>query len=335
MLNVALIGFGLSGRYLQAPFYEANPNFNLKTIVSNSQNPKAYFPAVEVMKSLEEVLADDSIDLVSICSPNDTHYDFAKKCLLANKHVLVEKPFTATVSQAEELIQLAKTQGKVISIFQNRRFDSDFMTVQKIINDDFIGEVLSCEILFNRYKPVLNAKKWKEVMTPANGILYDLGAHIIDQSIVLFGIPQSFWGETFTQREGSEIDDAFDIRLDYGKLKVTLKASLMVREEGPRYILHGTKGSFVKYGIDVQEDHLKAGILPNMEGFGIEPASNQGILNSDVNGLHFRGTIETLKGDWGILFQNLYEAITGKAELLVKPEEVLEQIKIMEQIKRY
>lgn len=334
MLNVALIGFGLSGRYLQAPFYEANPNFNLKTIVSNSQNPKAYFPAVEVMKSLEEVLADDSIDLVSICSPNDTHYDFAKKCLLANKHVLVEKPFTATVSQAEELIQLAKTQGKVISIFQNRRFDSDFMTVQKIINEGFIGEVLSCEILFNRYKPVLNAKKWKEVMTPANGILYDLGAHIIDQSIVLFGIPQSVWGETFTQREGSEIDDAFDVRLDYGKLKVTLKSSLMVREEGPRYILHGTKGSFVKYGIDVQEDHLKAGILPNMEGFGIEPASNQGILNSDVNGLHFRGTIETLKGDWGILFQNLYEAITGKAELLVKPEEVLEQIKIMEQVKQ-
>lgn len=334
MLNVALIGFGLSGRYLQAPFYEANPNFNLKTIVSNSQNPKAYFPAVEVMKSLEEVLADDSIDLVSICSPNDTHYDFAKKCLLANKHVLVEKPFTATVSQAEELIQLAKTQEKVISIFQNRRFDSDFMTVQKIINEGFIGEVLSCEILFNRYKPVLNAKKWKEVMTPANGILYDLGAHIIDQSIVLFGIPQSVWGETFTQREGSEIDDAFDLRLDYGKLKVTLKSSLMVREEGPRYILHGTKGSFVKYGIDVQEDHLKAGILPNMEGFGIEPASNQGVLNSDVNGLHFRGTIETLKGDWGILFQNLYEAITGKAELLVKPEEVLEQIKIMEQVKQ-
>lgn len=335
MLNVALIGFGLSGRYLQAPFYEANPNFNLKTIVSNSQNPKAYFPTVEVMKSLEEVLADDSIDLVSICSPNDTHYDFAKKCLLANKHVLVEKPFTATASQAEELIQLAKTQGKVISIFQNRRFDSDFMTVQKIINEGFIGEVLSCEILFNRYKPVLNAKKWKEIMTPANGILYDLGAHIIDQSIVLFGIPQSVWGETFTQREGSEIDDAFDVRLDYGKLKVTLKSSLMVREEGPRYILHGTKGSFVKYGIDVQEDHLKAGILPNMDGFGIEPASNQGILNSDVNGLHFRGTIETLKGDWGILFQNLYKAISGKAELLVKPEEVLEQIKIMEQIKRY
>ncbi|MEA5405618.1 Gfo/Idh/MocA family oxidoreductase [Arcicella sp. DC2W] len=335
MLNVALIGFGLSGRYLQAPFFSVNPNFNLKTIVSNSQNPKEYFPAVEVMKSLEEVLADDAIDLVSICSPNATHYEFAKKCLLADKHVLVEKPFTATAEQAEELIQLSKERGKIISIYQNRRFDSDFMTVKKVIEDGLLGDLLSYEVHFDRYKPILNAKKWKETNNAANGILYDLGSHIIDQAIVLFGTPEKVWGETCTQREGSEIDDSFDIRLDYGKLKVTLKSSLMVREEGPRYILHGTKGSFVKYGIDVQEDHLKAGILPNMEGFGIEPAIQAGILNSDVNGLHFRGTIETLKGDWGILFQNLYEAITGKAEVLVKPEEVLEQIKIMEQIKRY
>ncbi|MET3125871.1 putative dehydrogenase [Arcicella rosea] len=335
MLNVALIGFGLSGRYLQAPFFSVNPNFNLKTIVSNSQNPKEYFPAVEVMKSLEEVLADDSIDLVSICSPNATHYEFAKKCLLADKHVLVEKPFTATAEQAEELIQLSKERGKIISIYQNRRFDSDFMTVKKVIEDGLLGDLLSYEVHFDRYKPILNAKKWKETNNAANGILYDLGSHIIDQAIVLFGTPEKVWGETCTERIGSEIDDSFDIRLNYGKLKVTLKSSLLVREEGPRYILYGTKGSFVKYGIDVQEDHLKAGIMPNMDTFGIEPESNSGIINTDINGLHFRGTIETLKGDWGILFQNLYEAITGKAELLVKPEEVLEQIKIMEQIKRY
>lgn len=335
MLNVALIGFGLSGRYLQAPFFSVNPNFNLKTIVSNSQNPKEYFPAVEVMKSLEEVLADDAIDLVSICSPNATHYEFAKKCLLADKHVLVEKPFTATAEQAEELIQLSQERGKIISIYQNRRFDSDFMTVKKVIEDGLLGDLLSYEVHFDRYKPILNAKKWKETNNAANGILYDLGSHIIDQAIVLFGTPEKVWGETCTEREGSEIDDSFDIRLNYGKLKVTLKSSLLVREEGPRYILYGTKGSFVKYGIDVQEDHLKAGIMPNMDTFGIEPESNSGIINTDINGLHFRGTIETLKGDWGILFQNLYEAITGKAELLVKPEEVLEQIKIMEQIKRY
>ncbi|MCU0471428.1 MAG: Gfo/Idh/MocA family oxidoreductase, partial [Arcicella sp.] len=229
MLNVALIGFGLSGRYLQAPFFETNPNFNLKTIVSNSQNPKEYFPNVNVAKSLEEVLADDSIDLISICSPNATHFDYAKKTLLAGKNVLVEKPFTATIAQAEELITLAQTVGKTLTIFQNRRFDSDFMTVKKIIEDGLLGEILNFEIHFNRFKPVLNPKKWKETVSPANGILYDLGSHIIDQTIVLFGVPKSVWGQTFTQREHSEIEDAFDIRLDYGKLKVTLRSSLMVR----------------------------------------------------------------------------------------------------------
>lgn len=333
MLNVAIIGFGLSGRYLQAPFFSISDKFNLKTIVSNSQNPKAFFPSVDVAKSLEEVLADSSIDLVSICSPNATHFEFAKKCLLANKHVLVEKPFTATVSEAEELIALAKQQNKVLSVFQNRRFDSDFMTLKKVIEGGLLGDLLSFEAHYDRYKPVLNAKKWKETPAPSNGILYDLGAHLVDQVITLFGSPQQVWGQTYTEREGSTIDDAFDIRLNYGKLKVTLKSSLMVREEGPRYILYGTKGSFVKYGIDLQEDHLKAGIMPNMDGYGIESAENYGILNSDINGLSVRGKVETLKGDWSLLFDNLHDAIVEGKELFVKPEQVLAQIKIFEAIK--
>ena len=333
MLNVAIIGFGLSGRYLQAPFFEANPNFNLKTIVSNSQNPQAIFPNVQVARNLDEVLADDFIDLVSICSPNATHFEYVKRTLLAGKHVLVEKPFTATVEEAEELIELSQKHGKILSVFQNRRFDSDFMTVQKVIEGGFLGKILNFEIHFNRYKPVLNPKKWKEVVAPASGIIYDLGSHIIDQAITLFGIPKNVWGQTFTQREHSEIDDAFDIRLDYGDLKVTLKASLLVREDTPRYIIHGTKGSFVKHGIDVQEDHLKAGMLPNHEGFGIESASKKGILNTEFNGLAFKGTVETVKGNWALLFQNLHDATVDGKELLINPEEVLEQIKIINQVK--
>jgi scyllo-inositol 2-dehydrogenase (NADP+) len=160
-----------------------------------------------------------------------------------------------------------------------------------------------------------------------------LGSHIIDQVITLFGVPQSVWGQTFTQREYSEIDDAFDIRMDYGKLKITLKSSLLVREDSPRYIVHGTKGSFVKYGIDVQEDHLKAGMLPTDADFGIEPATNSGILNTEFNGISFRGNVETLQGNWALLFQNLHDAIVDGKELYIKPEEVLEQIKIIEQVK--
>lgn len=333
MLNVTIIGFGLSGRYLQAPFFEANPNFNLKTIVSNSQNPQIVFPNVKVAKSLDEVLADDSIDLVSICSPNATHFEYAKRTLLAGKHVLVEKPFTATVEEAKELIELSKKQEKILSVFQNRRFDSDFMTVQKVIKSGVLGKIINFEIHYNRYKPVLNPKKWKEVIAAGNGIIYDLGAHIIDQTMVLFGIPKSVWGERFTQRETSEVDDAFDIRLNYGDLKVTLKASLLVREDSPRYIIYGTKGSYVKYGIDVQEDHLKRGMSPQDPGFGIEPTTSSGILNTEFNGITFRGNVETQKGDWGLLFQNLHDVIVDGKELLIKCEEVLEQIKIIEQVK--
>ena len=333
MLNVALIGFGLSGRFLQAPFFEANLNFNLKTIVSNTQNPKDFFPSAEIARSLDEVLADTDIDLVSICSPNATHFEYAKRSLLAGKHVLVEKPFTATVEEAEELILLSQKQGKILSVFQNRRFDSDFLTVKKLINGNLLGEIHSFEIYFNRFKPVLNPKKWKETVGAGSGIIYDLGSHIIDQIIVLFGKPKSVWGQTFMQRENSEIDDAFDIKLDYGKLKVNLKSSLLVREDTPRYIIHGTNGSFIKYGIDEQEDHLKMGMKPTDGCFGIESVKNSGVLNTEINGLIFKGTVETEKGNWELLFQNLHDAIVDGKELLIKPEEVLEQIRIIEQVK--
>lgn len=171
MLNVAIHGFGLSGRYLQAPFFLANPNFNLKTIISTTQSSQEVYPTVQVARSLDEVLTDIEIDLVSIASPNGTHYDYARKCLLAGKHVLVEKPFTTTAAEAEELILIAKKEGKVISIFQNRRFDSDFMTVQKVVENKFLGELISFEIHFDRYKPILDPKKWKEITSAGSGII--------------------------------------------------------------------------------------------------------------------------------------------------------------------
>lgn len=333
MITVAIIGFGLSGRYLQAPFFLANPHFKLKTIVSNNQNPSTIYPSVQKATSLDAVLADAEIDLVSICSPNDTHFDYAQKGLLAGKHVLVEKPMTATAEEAEQLIALSKKQGKHLFIFQNRRFDSDFRTVQKVVEGGLLGEILNFEIHYNRFKPILNPKKWKETVSATSGILYDLGAHIIDQTIVLFGIPLSISGETFSQREGSEVDDAFNIHLDYGRLKVTLRSSLLVREETPRYIIHGTKGSFIKYGIDVQEDHLKVGIMPNKPEFGYETAPYKGILNTEINGVTVRGSVETERGDWSILFQNIYEVIAENAKPIISLTDIIEQLYIIQQVK--
>jgi scyllo-inositol 2-dehydrogenase (NADP+) len=333
MITTALVGFGLSGRTLQAPFFLANPHFTLKTIVTNNQNPTAIYPSVEKATNLEAVLADKDIDLVSICSPNSTHYDYAKQCLLAGKHILVEKPFVSTVAEAKEILKLAKSVGKHVFAFQNRRFDSDFLTVKKVIEGGFLGKILSYEAHFNRHKPILNPKKWKEIVSPANGILYDLGSHIIDQSIALFGKPLAVSGETFTQRQGSDIDDAFDVRLDYGKLKVTLKSSLMVREDTPRYIIQGTHGSFVKYGIDVQEDHLKAGIMPDNPEFGFETPQYNAILNTEINGLHIRGQVTTERGSWHLLFQNIYDVIENGAEPAINNEDILMQLWIINTVK--
>ncbi len=342
MVTVALVGFGLSGRYLQAPFFDVNPNFKLKTVVTNNQNPQDIFPSVQKVSTLEAVLADAEIDLVSICSPNATHVDYTKKCLLAGKHVLVEKPFAPTLAVAQELVNLAKKQGKHLFIFQNRRFDSDFMTVKKVIESGILGKIHTYQAHWNRYKPLPNPKKWKEIVAPASGIIYDLGSHIIDQTIALLGgsfssnnpnVLLHTQGQTFTQRENSTIDDAFNIRLDYNDIKITLTGSLMVRGELPRYIVHGSKGSFIKYGIDVQEDHAKAGILPNDPNFGIEAPQYFGTLTTDLNGLAVQGKVETERGNWAILFQNIYEVITQNKEPLIKNEDVLTQIKIIEAVK--
>ena len=332
MLTVAIIGFGLSGRYLQAPFFESNDNYNLKTILSNTQNPQQFYPSVNVVKNIEEILNDPTIDLVSICSPNNTHYHYAKLALNAGKHVLVEKPFTAFSSQATELISLAAFKNKTIAVFQNRRFDSDFLTVQKLIQSNRLGEILNFEIHYNRFKPALNPKKWKETKEEGSGIIYDLGAHIIDQAIALFGVPINVWGQSYTQRNNSLIEDAFDIKLDYGKLKVTLRASLLVPEQSPRYIIHGTKGSFIKYGLDVQEDHLKAGMQPFEMGFGIEPIEHEGTIYLHTDTEPTSQRIETEPGKWALLFENLHDVIVNGKELLIQPKDVLEQINIIESV---
>jgi scyllo-inositol 2-dehydrogenase (NADP+) len=334
VLNVGIIGFGLSGRYLQAPFFEYDTNFNLKTIVSTNQNVQATYPNVHIAKSIQAVLSDESIDLVSICTPNETHFEYAKETLLAGKHVMVEKPFTTTSKEAAYLIALAHEKRKIISVFQNRRFDSDFLTVQKIIADDLLGDIKTLEINFNRYKPTLNTKKWKEIPSPGSGIIYDLGSHIIDQSIALFGIPQKVFGRKYTERDQSIIDDAFEIELIYDNIKVILKASLLVQTETPRYIITGTKGCLRKYGLDVQEDQLKAGMLPSDVNFGIESNSQSGKITYKENELQTEKIINTEKGNWAMLFKNVYDAIVFGKDLLINPADVLEQIKIIESIKK-
>ena len=335
ILTVGVIGFGLSGRYLMIPYLMVNKNFKVKTVVQHtSDTASKIFPGVKTTKNPDDILTDPEIDVIIISSPNNTHFDYAKRSLLAGKHVLVEKPMTTTFEEAQELMALAQKVGKILSVYQNRRFDGCFKTVQKIINSRILGDIFNVELRFDRWRPEQNPKKWKEIPALGTGILYDLGAHVIDQALYLFGVPTDFDGIVQQQRPGSEIDDAFDIRLYYPKQIVTLKSSMLVREPTPRFVLHGTHGSFVKYGVDPQEDQLKAGMTPDMPNFGEDAPAFYGSLNTDINGLNFQGKIKTLKGDFGELFQNFYEAIVEGKELNVKPALVAEQIRIMETIKK-
>lgn len=334
MIKVGIVGYGLSGRYLQAPFFQSNPDFELKYIVTSQEIDEKLFPETKATKTIDDLLKDDDIDLISICSPSYTHFEYGKKCLEAGKHVLLEKPVTATLPEAQTLFHLAKSKGLHLFVYQNRRFDSDFLTVKKVIESRVLGDILSYEAHFDRFKPLLNPKKWKEVVSPANGILYDLGSHLIDQSVCLFGRPSEVSGKVFTQREGSEIDDAFDIYLDYGNTKVTLKSSLMVKNQGPKYTIHGTKGSFVKYGIDVQEEHLVSGKWPLSVDFGKESNAFDGSLVSNISGLEFTGKIETLQGRWSQLFENISDVIQKNQPKFFKDEEILIQMQIIENIKR-
>ncbi len=333
-INVGIAGYGMSGQYFHAPFIHANEKFNLKKIYERkSDNSIKDYPYIEVVRDFSTLNNDQEIDLVIISTPNSTHFNYAKEALIAGKNVIVEKPFTPTAKEADELISISKKQNKVLSVFQNRRWDGDFLTIQKIIDGNFLGRLVEYESHYDRYKNIINHDSWKEKGSVSHGILFDLGTHLIDQALVLFGIPKSLWADIRILREDSKVEDAFEIVMYYkseAAPKVTLKGSLLVKELGPRYTLHGTNGSFIKYGLDPQENDLKKGISLSNPNWGIEPKENDGLLNTDINGLHFKGKIETERGNYKNYFDNIYDAIVNGTSLAVKPEEARNVIKIIE-----
>ncbi|MCP9234667.1 Gfo/Idh/MocA family oxidoreductase [Lewinella sp. JB7] len=333
-ITVGLLGFGLSGRYLQSPFYRAHPGFRVgRVMTSRAAELAEVFPGLEPTDRAETVLEDPDIDLVSIATPNATHYELARAALEAGKHVLVDKPACATAAQVRELRDLAAAKGRCLYVFQNRRWDSDFLTVRQLLGGDSLGELVNYEARYDRWKPEPNTKPWKEKPGPGAGMLYDLGAHILDQAICLFGRPEEVSGRTWTERDDSTIPDAFRLQLRYAApLHVNLSCSLLVREPTPRYTLHGRRGSYVKYGIDVQEDQLRAGLSPGAAGFGGEPTEQRGMLHTEVGGLTVRGPVDTLSGHWMGLFDNLYRVITENAAPAVPLDDVVAQLEIIEAV---
>jgi predicted dehydrogenase len=327
ILNVGLIGFGLSGRYFHSPFLSTNPGFKIKTVVERSKNEAQEFdPNIGNARSVEELLSDESIDVVFICTPNETHFPYAMDALENGKHVVIEKPFAATEEEARQLVAVAAEKGLILTAYQNRRWDSDFLTIKKLIAEDKLGDIVEYECRYDRFRPVVPTESWKEKSVPVGGNLYNLGPHLIDQALMLFGEPETVTAEIRSVRPNSEIDDYFDVRLGYADKLVIVKSSLMVYENFLRYHLHGTKGSFIKGGLDPQEETLRKNVLPTEKPWGVEPENRWGKLYSE----DFTGVVESEAGDYAPYYQNIYDAIVDGAELAVKPEEIIRTTRVID-----
>lgn len=330
-VKVGLVGYGMAGEVFHAPVISVIPNFELTSIVErNGESSRKRYPHVNIVRSIDELLQDKEIELIVVATPNITHFTIAKQSLLAGKHVVVDKPFTVTSSEAQELIDLASKQKKIVSVFQNRRWDGDFLTVKKIIREKKLGRLVEYESHFDRYVNFIRDNPWKESGDKGNGLLYDLGTHLIDQALDLFGLPNSIYADMDIRRKTGKIIDNFEIILYYEALKVILRSGLLVREAGARFTLHGTEGSFVKYGVDPQEEALKQGMIPEGNEWGKDPEQWWGVLNTQINGKHWVGKIETELGNYRLYYENIYNAIRGKEELIVKPIDGLSTIRLIE-----
>ncbi|MBD2106777.1 oxidoreductase [Nodosilinea sp. FACHB-13] len=328
---VGLIGYGMAARTFHVPVIQSVPHLRLTKVVTRHHDPALdRAPSVEVVQDAATLLQDEAIHLVVIATPNRSHFELASQSLLANKHVVVEKPFTTSSAQAQQLIDLARKQNRLISVHHNRRWDGDFQTVKQLLSTNLLGRLVEYEAHYDRFRNFLRPNAWREEAGEGSGILFDLGSHLIDQAQVLFGLPQMVTADLRVQRDFAQAIDNFDLTLHYNGLKVILKGGMLVRGQEPHFILHGSAGSFVKYGMDPQEEALKRGLTPAEPGWGEEPKERWGMLNTQIDGLHVEGQVETLAGSYQAYYQNVADAIAGRAELAVKPEEARDTIRIIE-----
>ena len=331
IINTALLSYGMSGRVFHAPFLQLHKGFNLVGAWERSKPLiQADFNNVKSYPTLEALLAEDSIELVIVNTPTSTHYEYAKKALLVGKDIVVEKAFTTTVAEAVELKELAEKVGKQIAVFQNRRWDSDFSTVKKIITDNLLGDISEMEIQYARFNPALSPKLHKEIPNSGAGIVKDLGPHLIDQALLLFGMPQQVFADLRVTRPSSQVEDYFEILLYYPTKRVRLKAGYLMREAVPSYMVHGTKGSFLKSRADVQEAMLLKGFKPNTKDWGTEPITEQGLLHTEKNGCIIRERTPTLQGNYLEFYNQLYKALTNQGPLPVTAQDGVNVMRIIE-----
>ena len=332
MIEVGLIGFGLAGRAFHAPVIRAVPGMHLAAILQRMGNEAAEkYPDVRIVRSLEELLAMREIRLVVIATPNDTHYSLSRQCLEAGRDVVVDKPFTTTPKEARLLVDFAEKNGRLITVYQNRRYDGDFQAIRKLVAEGTLGRIVRFETNYDRYRPRLKPRAWRETTRPGSGILFDIAPHLIDHALVLFGLPEAVTADVRIEREQAVADDAFDIMFHYPRgMRAVLRSSILAAAPRPRFVLHGTQGSFVKQTFDPQENNLRDGNIPARGPWGAEPEENWGVLTVADGDKPAQRRIPSANCDYRDYYANLRDALLGKAEAAVSPQWALHVTRLVE-----
>ena len=331
MLTIGYIGNGKSTNRYHLPFVLQRKNIKVKTIYQRNPKNESWNRIAEVnyTSDLDELLNDKDIQLIVICTGHDSHYDYAKMILEHNKHCLVEKPFMETSEQAKEIFALAKEKGLIIQAYQNRRFDSDFLTVQKIIEEGKLGELFELEMQFDYYRPEIPESSTNFI--PSMSYLYGHGCHTLDQVISYFGKPDNIHYDVRQLLGAGRVNDYFDLDLYYGKLKVSVRSSYFRIKERPSFVVSGKKGCFVKETKDRQEEHLKLFHMPENKDFGVDTVKHYGVLTYiDEEGIIHEEKVKSVNGDYGRVYDDLYETVINGKSKTITDEQTLLQMVILE-----
>ena len=335
IIKTGICSYGMSGKLFHAPFVNNHPGFELTAIVERSKNDsREKYPDAKLYRSVDELVADESLQLIIVNTPVQTHYEYAKKVIAAGKHVIVEKPFTVTSREAEELVRLAKEKNVLLIVYQNRRYDGDYKMVKDVLEKKLLGDIKEVEIRYDRYRPEISYKVHKETDLPGAGTTYDLGAHLIDQSLQLFGQPKALFADMMAMRDGSPVDDYFELILYYPSFRVRLKASCFAKEPVPEYILNGSKGTFLQKRSDLQETHLLKGVSPSLETWCPAPDKPDGLLHIVSDGKEVKEERTSSPGNYMNFFDDVYRAINKVAPNPVPGTDGVKIIRIVEAAKQ-
>ena len=327
-LNVALVGYGFVGKVFHAPLIQATPGLALHTVVSRDAGKvHADWPRMLVTADTHAAFADPAVDLVVIASPNDSHAPLAIEALGQGKHGGADKPFTLTLREAREVVAAAAHAGRVASVFQNRRWDGDFLTVRRLIDEGRLGRVAEFHSHFDRFRPTVQ-DRWRERDEPGGGLWYDLGPHLLDQALQLFGVPEAISADIARLRDGARAPDYVDATLRYPHHRVILHASTLVAGNGLRFAVHGTRGSYLKHGLDVQEDQLRAGVVPGAPGWGVDTRAGEIVAERD--GRLVTEVAQAEAGDYRRYYAGIRDAILQGTAPPVTTQEALDVMRLIE-----